>query len=119
MKEKNCLECNEKITGRIDKKFCGDHCRNSYNNRINRTSKNLIRNINNRLRKNYKILSDLSASGETKISRSILFDKGFNFKLFTSTEVGKNGNNVFYIYDQGYAKLAPDTFLLVYNQNIK
>ena len=79
MENKICLECNEKVIGRIDKKFCSDYCRNSYNNKVNKDSKNLIRNTNNRLRKNYKILTDLNTSGKTKISRRKLFDKGFDF----------------------------------------
>ncbi|HRZ33187.1 MAG TPA: DUF2116 family Zn-ribbon domain-containing protein, partial [Flavobacterium sp.] len=45
---KNCLECGEKIIGREDKKFCSDGCRNSYNNKINKDSTNLMRNINNK-----------------------------------------------------------------------
>ena len=48
--EKLCPECGTKIVGRIDKKFCSDACRNSYNNKFNKDSKNLIRNTNNRLR---------------------------------------------------------------------
>ena len=37
--------------GRADKKFCSDGCRNSHNNTLNKDSSNLVRNINNRLRK--------------------------------------------------------------------
>ena len=33
--KKNCLECGEAFNGRIDKKFCSDYCRNTYNNKIN------------------------------------------------------------------------------------
>ena len=66
--EKNCLECGEQLIGRVDKKFCSDYCRNTYNNKINKDSKNLIRNINNRLRKNYRLLSELNTSGKTKVS---------------------------------------------------
>ena len=51
MSGKKCLECDEKVIGRIDKKFCSDYCRNSYNNKVDKASKNLIRNTNNRLRK--------------------------------------------------------------------
>jgi len=57
MEFKKCLECGEPIKGRSDKKFCGDYCRNVYNNKINTDSKNLIRNKNNRLRKNFNTLS--------------------------------------------------------------
>ena len=76
---KVCLECSEKLIGRSDKKFCSDYCRNSFNNKVNKESKNLIRNTNNRLRKNYKILTELNSSGKTKVTRTKLFDKGFDF----------------------------------------
>ncbi len=31
-----CPVCGEKISGRIDKKFCSDDCRSFYNNRLRR-----------------------------------------------------------------------------------
>lgn len=113
MNDKKCLECGEKVVGRIDKKFCSDYCRNSYNNKVNKESKNLIRNINNRLRKNYKILEELNKSGKTKIPRRKLFDRGFDFRLFTSTYTTKVGSLYFYVYDQGYLELENETYLLV------
>ena len=113
MKERSCLECSERVIGRIDKKFCSDYCRNAFNNKVNKESKNLIRNTNNRLRKNYKILSDLNSSGKTKVSRSRLFDKGFDFHFFTSIYKTKKGNVYYYIYDQGYLELENETFLLI------
>ena len=102
MENKNCLECKEPLKGRIDKKFCSDYCRNAYNNSINKDSKNLIRNINNRLRKNHKILCELNTSGKTKVARTKLYDIGFDFQLFTSVYKTKTGNTYFYLYDQGY-----------------
>lgn len=113
MTKKNCLECGEKITGRIDKKFCSDYCRNTYNNSVAKESKNLVRNINNRLKKNYKILSELNTSGKTKVSRTKLYDKGFDFQLFTSIYNTKTGNTYFYVYDEGYLALENDLFLLI------
>ncbi|WBX76429.1 hypothetical protein PG911_17660 [Tenacibaculum ovolyticum] len=113
MESKRCLECNDKVIGRIDKKFCSDYCRNSYNNKINKESKNLIRNTNNRLRKNYKILTELNISGKTKVSRRMLFDKGFDFKFITSLYVTKTNNTYFYVYDQGYLELENERYLLV------
>ena len=67
MNTRECLECGDQLKGRIDKKFCSDYCRNSYNNKVNKDSKNLIRNMNNRLRKNYKILSDLNWEPSIKL----------------------------------------------------
>ncbi len=113
METKQCLECGEKIVGRIDKKFCTDYCRNSYNNKVNKESKNLIRNTNNRLRKNYKVLSELNTTGKTKVTRTKLFDQGFDFNFFTSIYKTKTGNVYFYVYDQGYLALENDYFLLI------
>ena len=113
MKTRKCLECDEVVKGRIDKKFCSDYCRNSHNNKVNKDSKNLIRNINNRLRKNYKILSELNITGKTKVTRTKLYDKGFDFQFFTSLYKTKTGNTYFYIYDEGYLSLDNELFLLI------
>jgi len=113
MSDRKCLECNEKVFGRVDKKFCSDYCRNAYNNKVDKESKNLIRNTNNRLRKNYKILLELNISGKTKVTRRKLFDKGFDFNFFTSIYTTKTGNMYFYVYDQGYLALENDFYLLI------
>jgi hypothetical protein len=110
---KNCLECNEKIIGREDKKFCSDGCRNAYNNKINKDSNNFMRNVNNKLRKNYRVLSDLNTEGKTKTTRTKLMSKGFNFEFFTNILQTKTGNTYFYVYDQGYMILENDYYLLV------
>ena len=113
MEKRSCLECSENVVGRIDKKFCSDYCRNAYNNKVNKESKNLIRNTNNRLRKNYNVLSKLNVSGKTKVTRRKLFDQGFDFNFFTSIYTTKTGNTYFYVYDQGYLAIENETFLLI------
>lgn len=113
METKKCLECGDKVVGRVDKKFCSDYCRNAFNNKVDKESKNLIRNTNNRLRKNYKILMELNISGKTKVTRRKLFDKGFDFHFFTSIYTTKTGNTYYYIYDQGYLALENEMFLLI------
>ncbi len=113
MNQKKCLECDTVIIGRIDKKFCSDYCRNTYNNKVNTESKNLIRNTNNRLKKNYKILAELNVSGKTKITRSRLNNQNFDFNYFTSIYTTKTGNVYHYVYDQGYLALENDYFLLI------
>lgn len=113
--EKNCLECGEKIRGRSDKKFCNDYCRNAYNNRLNVGDKNLVRNTNNILKKNYKILCELNLTGKTKTSKNTLIQKGFNFNLITSIYTTKTGNQYFYCYNQGYLLLEKEQVLLVKN----
>lgn len=111
--QKNCLECGEKIVGRTDKKFCDDACRNSYNNKVNKDRKNIIRNTNNWLRKNYRILEQLNPEQKTKVSRSKLIEKGFDFNYFTSIYTTKAGTVYYFVYDQGYLPLEGDYFALV------
>lgn len=111
--EKQCLECGDKIVGRVDKKFCSDGCRNAYNNNVNKDSKNLIRNTNNRLRKNYRVLETLNPDQKTKISRAKLVEAGFDFNYFTSIYKTKAGTIYYFVYDQGYLSLENDFFALV------
>ncbi len=111
--ERQCLECGDVIKGRIDKKFCADGCRNTYNNRINKDSKNLIRTINNRLRKNYRILETLNPHKKTKVSKAKLIESGFDFSYFTSLYTTKIGTIYYFVYDQGYLPLENDYYALV------
>ena len=110
---KNCLECGDKILGREDKKFCSDGCRNNYNNRMNKDSTNIMRNINNKLRKNYRILSEINSEGKTKTTKAKLLTKGFSFDYFTNILITKTGNTYYFVYDQGYMLLDNDFYMLV------
>jgi predicted nucleic acid-binding Zn ribbon protein len=110
---KTCLECSEKIVGREDKKFCSDSCRNAYNNKINKDSTNFMRNVNNKLRKNYRILSELNSEGKSKATRDKMINKGFDFDFFTNILQTKTGNTYYFLYDQGYRSLDNDYFMLV------
>lgn len=110
---KTCLECGDKIIGREDKKFCNDACRNTYNNKINKDTTNLMRNIHNQLRKNYRILTETNTEGKTTINKSRLLSLGFDFTLFTSIYTTKTNNIYYFVYDQGYRLLDNDWYVLV------
>ncbi len=114
--EKKCLECGHTVRGRIDKKFCSDACRNTYNNKFNKDSKNLVRNINNALRKNYRILESMNPEEKTKTTRDKLLANGFDFTVFTSIYTTKAGTVYYFVYDQGYLPLENDFFALVKKQ---
>lgn len=115
--QKDCPECGEKIIGRADKKFCSDYCRNAFNNKLNKDSKNLVRNINNRLRKNYRILEELNPKEKTKTTKSRLISKGFDFQFFTSIYTTKAGTIYYFVYDQGYLPLENEYYALVKRNN--
>ena len=101
--------------GRMDKKFCSDHCRSAYNNRLNKDSKNLVRNINNRLRKNYRILSrfELKEGKTAKTTKTRLLDKGFDFEYLPNILTTKKGTVYYFVYDLGYRALEDDFYLIV------
>lgn len=112
--EKKCLECGEIIKGRVDKKYCSDYCRNAYNNKLNKDSKNLVRNINNRLRKNYRVLDSFTLKdGKTRTSKTRLMDKGFDFDYITNLYTTKKGTTYYFVYDLGYLPLDNDYYMIV------
>ena len=105
---KTCLACNKPITGRIDKKFCDDSCRNNFNNRLYNYSIPVIRNINNVLRKNRQILESLLSNIENKelvIERKELAEKGFQFEYFTELFKPDKKELYYYCYDYGYRSI--------------
>ena len=115
IKSRFCLNCNKPVKGRTDKKFCDDFCRNNYNNQLKSNTINLVRNINNALGKNRRILENLFIAGEemAKTTRNKLLQKGFQFKYITHTYTNKKGNVYFFCYDIGYLPLESDWYLLV------
>jgi hypothetical protein len=72
-----------------------------------------MRNVNNKLRKNYRILSALNVDGKSKTTRTKLLSKGFDFEFFTNILNTKTGNTYYFLYDQGYLALENDYFMLV------
>ena len=110
-----CLACSKPVKGRTDKKFCDDYCRNNYNNQLKADSNNLVRNVNNALGKNRRILESIINEGEemAKTNKEKLSEKGFLFKYMTHTYTNKKGNTYFFCYDYGYLPLENDWYLIV------
>ncbi len=114
---RTCQSCGNPIRGRIDKKYCNDYCRNNYNNELK--SRNgyspVIRNINNTLLKNRRILASmLSERVETaKANRDKLLQMGFHFGYQTHMYITRTGRQYHYCYDYGYLALENDWFLIV------
>ena len=117
IKQKTCLACGKALKGRVDKKFCDDYCRNNYNNqqKAKGVHSNYVRNINNTLLKNRRILEDILLAGEetAKANKDKLQRLGFHFKYFTHIYTTKTGKTYFYCYDYGYLPLENDWFLIV------
>lgn len=114
--KRKCQECGDLFEGRSDKRFCTDQCRNTFNNRLKKDSNNLMRNINNTLRKNRRILEGLNTKGKTKVHKSTLLDKGFNFNYMTNQYQTKKGGLYKFCYDQGYIEIENNMVTIVKRQ---
>lgn len=115
--DKTCLSCGKILHGRLDKKYCNDSCRNNYNNELRSSDNNYVRNVNNALRKNCRILEQCF-NGERKMAKTTrdkLVKEGFNFKYITHTYTNKKGNVYRFCYYVGYLPLENDWYLVVNN----
>ena len=99
----------------MDKKFCNDYCRNSHNNRLNSDGNNFVRNINHHLRKNRRILESFLPNTKSigKVSKQILYSKGFIFSYYTHTLTNKKGSTYHFCYEFGYQLLAGEKILIL------
>jgi len=111
-----CVTCGDPITGRSDKRFCSDYCRNSMHNQLNRDSSNYIRKVNNILRRNRRILARFNPNGKAKVLGTTLMEEGFNFAYYTNIYETRKGARYHFCYDQGYLKLEDGYYALVERQ---
>ena len=100
--ERVCKECGISIAGRSDKIFCSDACRNAFNNTASKLAKVEIDSVNKKLRKNLKILKDLSNCGKRRVSGEELSSLGFDFRYVTSFKKRGDGRVVMHCYNYSY-----------------
>lgn len=110
------MECGEAFLGRVDKRFCSDACRSTFHNRQNSDANNFVRNINNILRKNRRILEGMNPSGKASVHRDKLLAEGFKFSYFTNEYRTKTGNRYRFVYEQGYIERDNGYLTLVIRQ---
>ena len=106
---RKCLNCEKSLSGRIDKKFCDDQCRASYNNRTRRSSEAQIIAANKIIRRNRTILRSLCPLGKATVRREVLKEMGFDFSLFTSI-FPYRGNVYYFSYEYGFMPAQEKSF---------
>jgi hypothetical protein len=112
--DRKCLDCGKVVSGRRDKKFCDDLCRNAYNNKRVAAAASEMRTINLILKKNRGILETLiPQEGKIKVKEKILMEKGFNFNFITQTHTTQAGAVYRYCYEFAYLGLDEKYFLIV------
>lgn len=115
-RQRSCEECGNPVYGRDDKRFCCDQCRSAWHNRQNSDVNSFVRNINNALRKNRRILAELNPTGKARIHRDELLGRGFKFSYFTNIYTTKSGSTYYFCYEQGYLPLDNHMLMLVVRQ---
>lgn len=118
--KKFCINCGGKINGRTDKKFCNENCRNNFHNRTHATRNNLIRNINNTLGKNRRILADLAGEEGKAINIPLqkLLNRGYSLSFFTHRAITTEGHKYTFCYDHGLYKQQDGRFVIIKTQPI-
>lgn len=115
---KRCPNCNKIITGRTDKVFCDDKCRNNFYYKFNSEQKTFIRSVNKKLLKNRGIMRAINPSGRTSVPKHYLEEQGFDFSFFTGIHITKKGRPYYLVYDQAFSFDEDDRVSLVvfYNE---
>jgi len=117
-----CDYCHKELLGRSDKRYCNDTCRNNGNRQYRKKmaweEPIFIRQINNILRRNHRILSNLmeNADGPKPVSRQQLIAMGFSFR-FQTTMLSTKGGDYYFSYDYGWKSLDEEKVLVVANPN--
>lgn len=107
------MECGELISGRSDKKFCSDQCRNTHNNRLNCDDDRVVRNTNRILRRNRRVLCLLNPGEKSVVSRDELLKSGFQFSYFTGAYINGNGDLYHCCYDLGILSRGEGNYTIV------
>ena len=112
MYERRCLYCDAPLSGRIDKKYCDDNCRNNHYYNIKKKNSDIVVSINKILLNNRNILKSLYKN-KSKINRQYLLDKQFDFDLFTGVYRTKTKSEYVVIYDYAYKFVDDDEIVVI------
>ena|SRR5436190_11003715 len=109
-----CQTCGAVLKGRPDKKFCDGICRSRFNNKLNRDVTSEIRNINNVLRRNRRILEVYAGH---KVKKEKLSQAGFDFDHHTRTFKTEKGMTYRLCYDLAYLPTGDVCKVVRWDQN--
>lgn len=109
---RRCLECNEPIVGRSDKKFCNPYCKAAYQYKKTKENEtNLYHTIDKRLKANRRILKKFNKAGKATVREEILLAEGFDPRYFTHYYKTKGGNLYLFCYEYGFMRNRENNYL--------
>lgn len=98
-----CITCQEPIQGRKDKKFCDDACRSNFHYLHQNTDQEFIKQVNQILKNNRKILQ--RTLNRVNTNKELLSSLGYDFNYFTHSNLNESGQKQFFCYEYGYIEL--------------
>lgn len=110
---RKCSFCGDVLTGRSDKKFCDDICRNNFHYQIFKDKNKKIKIINKILLNNRDILSSFIKGVKTIVDKQELINAGFNCDYFTGIYRTKMDNIFYIIYDKAYCFIEDNKIMLI------
>ena len=72
--EKECLFCGASLSGRRDKKYCDDNCRNNHHYNLNKDTNVLINKVNRILSHNRQLLKSLCRNAKIVVKKQKMKD---------------------------------------------
>jgi len=110
----NCRICKKIFTGREGKLYCSLKCKNEYNAKLRRVTKQATGHIDDILHRNRSILLEIlgKANRQKKVQRLILDKKKFNYKYVTQYHLNSRGKMVNYIYDFSWMEFSDQEILI-------
>lgn len=100
---RNCLYCGAVLSGRSDKKYCDDNCRNNHHYQLRKDDDNsCVKFVNAALMRNRDILKSLRFNTGCVVKVKDLVNLNFNFELMTGIYKTRKGTEYKLIYDYAY-----------------
>ncbi len=98
-----CLNCNEVIEGRADKKFCNGYCKSNYHYEKNKQKESsLFKTIDDQLKLNRRLLKLFNKAGKSTVRKERLLKEGFNPNFFTHYWKNSKGDVYLFCYEYGF-----------------
>ncbi|MCB0734533.1 MAG: hypothetical protein KDC76_08130 [Bacteroidetes bacterium] len=110
-----CVTCGNELKGRADKRFCDNTCKNQFHNHHPKPSigRAAFNRINQKLQRNYSILSSIMSTSQRFIAQGDLSRLGFDFSYHTQSEETSDGPPCYFCYDVGYIPVESGYFALI------
>lgn len=112
--EKECLFCGASLSGRSDKKYCDDNCRNNHHYNLNKDTNVLINKVNRILLHNRQLLKSLCRNAKIVVKKQKMKEVGFDFNYITGSYETKGGDSYRIVYDYAYKIVDEDVIVLRY-----